>query len=613
MAFHNGSMIPALAYANYPPTMEAQPSTAAIPRKSERRRGEFPAVVETDQITIGQSKQPQFLKSIDDLAAFSAAVDAFKRQFDDLQKHIESIENAIDSKLKSNGVDIAASSDFHQPLSPPRNNASVEPTLTVRQSFQDPVPAISDKSEGERLCESMCSKGLRKYIYGNISDRAKLLEEIPVALKLAKEPAKFVFECIGKFYLQGRRAFSKDSPMISARHVSLLIMESFLLMPDPGEGKAKMKIETSVKDEAKAAAVAWKKRLIGEGGVAAAELMDARGLLLLIACFGVPSNFRSMDLLDLILTCGFNEIAGALRRSPFLTPMISGIVESSIKRGKHIEALEMVYNFGMEDKFSASTVLTSSLRMSKESFDKAKRKAHSPLAFKEATEKQLGTLSSVMQFMETHKLDPAKEIPEWQIKEEIVKLENDTLHLNREMEEKARSISLMEEAVLTKRLYNQQMKRPRLSPMETPPVASSSYSPLYRDRTFPSQRDEDRDEISALVSSYLGPSSSFPHRSSLRRSPEYMVPPGGLGRSVYAYEHLPPNSYSQANGQRVPRQYSPVHGQRHPRQYSPPIHGQEQQIPYGLQRIYRHSPSQERYLGLSNHRSPRSNSSLDHT
>lgn len=216
-----------------------------------------------------------------------------------------------------------------------------------------------------------------------------------------------------------------------------------------------------------------------------------------------------------------------------------------------------------------------------------------------------------MQFMEAHKLDPAKEVPGWQIKEALVNLENDTLQLNKEMEEKARSISLMEEAVLTKRLYNQQMKRPRLSPMEMPPVASSSYSPIYRDRSFPSQREEDRDEISALVSSYLGPSSSFPHRSSLRRSPEYMVPSGGLDRSVYAFELLPPNSYSPGHGQRLPRQYSPVHGQRRPREYSPPIHGQ-QQIPFGLHKVYRHSPSEERYLGLSNHRSPRSNSSLDH-
>lgn len=225
---------------------------------------------------------------------------------------------------------------------------------------------------------------------------------------------------------------------------------------------------------------------------------------------------------------------------------------------------------------------------------------------KEANEKQLDALLSVMQCLEAHKLDPAKEVPGWQIKEQMDKLEKDTLQLNKEMEEKARSISLMEEAVLTKRLYNQQMKRPRLSAMEMPPVASSSYSPIYRDQSFPSHRDEDGDEISALVSSYLGPSSAFPHHSSLRRSPEYMVPPGGLGRNISAYEHLPPNSYSP-----VSRMYSPVPGQRPFRLYSPPIHGQ-QQIPFGLQRVYRHSPSVERYLGLPNNRSPHRNSSLDH-
>nr|AEM06752.1 FRIGIDA [Arabidopsis thaliana] len=600
--------------SNYPPTVAAQPTTTANPLLQRRR--ELPKIVETEStsmdITIGQSKQPQFLKSIDELAAFSVAVETFKCQFDDLQKHIESIENAIDSKLESNGVVLAArNNNFHQPmLSPPRNNVSVETTVTVSQPSQEIVPETSNKPEGGRMCELMCSKGLRKYIYANISEQAKLMEEIPSALKLAKEPAKFVLDCIGKFYLQGRRAFTKESPMSSARQVSLLILESFLLMPDRGKGK--VKIESWIKDEAETAAVAWRKRLMTEGGLAAAEKMDARGLLLLVACFGVPSNFRSTDLLDLIRMSGSNEIAGALKRSQFLVPMVSGIVESSIKRGMHIEALEMVYTFGMEDKFSAALVLTSFLKMSKESFERAKRKAQSPLAFKEAATKQLAVLSSVMQCMETHKLDPAKELPGWQIKEQIVSLEKDTLQLDKEMEEKARSLSLMEEAALAKRMYNQQIKRPRLSPMEMPPVTSSSYSPIYRDRSFPSQRDDDQDEISALVSSYLGPSTSFPHRS--RRSPEYMVPlpHGGLGRSVYAYEHLAPNSYSPGHGHRLHRQYSPslVHGQRHPLQYSPPIHGQ-QQLPYGIQRVYRHSPSEERYLGLSNQRSPRSNSSLD--
>ncbi|VVB15604.1 unnamed protein product [Arabis nemorensis] len=583
------------------------PSSATITRRHQsERRGEFPASVNTNstnmEITIAQSKHPQFFKSIDDLAALSAAVDAFKRHYDDLQRHMDYIEDAIESKLKSSGIDIAASSSFHSASPLLSNDASGDTAVIVGQS------TVSDKAEVQRLCELMCSKGLRRYMYTNISDRAKLMEELPAALKHAKEPAKFVLECIGKFYLQGRKAFSKDSPMIPARQVSLLIMEAFLLMPELGEDKKKLKIriESSIKDEAEAAAVAWRKRLMVEGGLAAAEQMDARGLLLLIACFGVPSNFRNMDLLDLIRKSGSAEIAGALKRSTFLVPMISGIVESSIKRGMHIEALELVYIFGMEDRFSASSLLTAFLRMSQESFERAKQKAHSPVAFKEANEKQLAALLSVMQCLEAHKLDPAKEVPEWQIKEQMIKLKKDTLQLNKEMKEKARSISLMEEEVLANRLYNQQTKRPRLSAMEMPPVASSSYSPIYRDRSFPSHRDEDRDEISALVSSYLGPSSAFPHRSSLRRSPEYMIPHGGIGRNVSAYEHLPPNSYSP-----VSSMYSPVSGQR-PRLYSPPIHGQ-QQIPFGLQNVYsRHSPSGERYLSLPDHRSPHRNSSLDH-
>ncbi|KAJ0261817.1 hypothetical protein HA466_0048620 [Hirschfeldia incana] len=559
------------------------------------RRREVPATVKTlptnIESTLEQSNHPQFLKSIADLTAFASAVTAFKRRYDELQNHIDHIESAIDSKLKTDGIEIAGAES--QPSPPPN-------VTTTAIGCQSPP---SDKSEAERLCESMCSKELRRYMLANISERAKLIEELPAALKLAKDTAKFVFECIGKFYLQGRKAFANESHAVPARKVSLLILECYLLTFDPDEEK-KLLVKVggcSVKEEAEAAAVAWRKRLVGEGGLGVAEEMDARGLLLLVACFGIPEGFKNMDLLDLIRRSGVDEIDGALRRSPFLVPMMSGIVDSSIKRGLHIEALEMVYTFGMEERFSPSSILSSFLRMSKESFERAKRKAQAPKAFKEANEKQLDALLSVMKCLEAHKLDPAKEVPGWQIKEQIVKLEKDIAQLDKQMEEEARAISLMEEAALNERVYSQQVKRPRLSDMEIPPpIASSSYSPIYRDhRSFSSHRDEDTDEISALVSSYLGSSSGFPHRSSLRRSPEYMVPSGGLGRSVYAYDdHLPPNSYSP-----VPRQHSPVYGQRLRQEYSPPLHGQHQ-MPYGLQRVYRHSPSVERYLALPNHRSP---------
>ncbi|KAJ0267347.1 hypothetical protein HA466_0011820 [Hirschfeldia incana] len=567
-----------LIHAHDPSTRENQPSSPTTVK----------TVPTNTEITIEQSNNhPQFLKSIDDLTALSAAVDAFKRHYNDLQSHVDYIKNAIDSNLKTKGI--AAESPSSRSHSPP-NDASGETATAV--ASESPPKEISAETvpEVERLCELMCSKGLRRYMYSNISDRrVKLIEELPAALKLAKEPAKFVLECIGKFYLQGRKAYASDSHMIPARQVSLLILECYLLMLDPSEDEKKKVIDGCTKDEAEAAAVAWKKRMMSEGRLAEAEAMDAKGLLLLISCFGIPSSFKSVDLFDLVRKSGTAEIADALKRSPFLVPMMSGIVDSSIKRGKLIEALEMVYTFGIEDRFSASSILTSFLRMSKESFERAKQKAQAPIAYKEANQKFLAALLSVMKCLEAHNLDPEKEVQGWQIKEQMIKLEKDILQLDKQMEETA----------FTKRLYNQQMKRPRLSDMEMPPPASSSYPPIYRDQSFPSHRDGHTDEISALVSSYLGPSSAFPHRSSLRRSPEYIAPPGGLGRNVSTYEHPPSNSYLP-----LPRRHSPVHGQRPPGEY-PPVHGQ-QQISYGrLVSVYRHSPSVEINLALPNHRSPR--------
>lgn len=63
---------------------------------------------------------------------------------------------------------------------------------------------------------------------------------------------------------------------------------------------------------------------MGVGGLGAAEGMDARGLLLLVACFGIPESFKSVDLLDLVRRSGVDGIGGALKRSPFLVPMMSG-------------------------------------------------------------------------------------------------------------------------------------------------------------------------------------------------------------------------------------------------------------------------------------------------
>lgn len=156
---------------------------------------------------------------------------------------------------------------------------------------------------------------------GNLLELEKLREEVPEALKVAPRPAKLVLECIGRFFLQGSRAYIRDSPMIPARQVSVLILEYFLLSGCVGDVKD---MGDSLKEEARMAACAWKKRLVVEGGVCKACEIDARGLILFVGCFGIPVSFRNEEIRDLVRLSNPREIMQALRQSPGLVKKVLG-------------------------------------------------------------------------------------------------------------------------------------------------------------------------------------------------------------------------------------------------------------------------------------------------
>lgn len=280
-----------------------------------------------ESLDESQKQKPEFMKSVVELDGLSIAIHSFTRRLDELQKHLEFIENTIESRSK-------------QLLLVENTNLVVVETITEEEEEkaaaaqgregegegEEEVPSSSrgTKSEVEYLCEMMCSRSLRKYIVSNMSDEAKLREEVPAALKFAPKPAKLVLDCIGRFYLQGSKAYTKNSPMIPARQASLLILEFFLLSDNVNVES----LNEKEKDEAHSAALAWRKRLVTEGGLSRATPIDARGLLLFIASFGIPSRFSNQDLRDLILLTilSTQNISTALRRSPLLLARIPGSI-----------------------------------------------------------------------------------------------------------------------------------------------------------------------------------------------------------------------------------------------------------------------------------------------
>nr|DAD34007.1 TPA_asm: hypothetical protein HUJ06_004647 [Nelumbo nucifera] len=416
-----------------------------------------------------KQENPSFLESINELRVLSSTLTTFKRRWDDLQKHLDSIQTAIDARFKQLGIDNTPQLHQQQPqqVVAPATDARASESLApdsanspVGDKTQDSSPSDgTSKNSGSEL-ESLCStgnRGLRKYIASHLADIAKLREEAPAALKRAANPAKLVLDCIGRFYLQGSKAYTKDSPMVPARQASVFLLEFFLVA-----GCSENEIEESVKNEAETAAIAWRKRLVNEGGVANANSIDARGLLLFIGSFGVPSVFGNDDLSDLIRLSNPKEIAGALRRSHFLLERVPDIIKTMVKNKMYVEAVEVTWVFAVEEKFPPQTMLTSFLRDSKESWKKTRREAQgSPLQLKEANEKQLAFLKSITKLMEDHQIDPMKFLPGWNINNKIAKLEKENASFDKKIKERAISKRKADEVEPAKKLKTHDVKRPR--------------------------------------------------------------------------------------------------------------------------------------------------------
>ncbi|MED6222899.1 hypothetical protein PIB30_068881 [Stylosanthes scabra] len=438
------------------------PTTTAITVKCDPQRLTINASVSPPPET--EPADDKLAKSVNDLSTFSVAIQAFKARYDELQNHLNFIDKAIDARSKE--FESLPSSNGVVPSEPPHKAETLEGT----------------EDEVLSLCQTMCGRGLRRYVISHLSEPNLLREKVPAAIRNSPKPAKIVLECIGRFFLQGSKAYTKkDSNMVRAREASVLILEYYLL--SGCVGSESNVVENSVKEEANNGAVAWRKRLIVEGGVAKASEADARGLILFIACFGIPAVFRNEDLLNLVRLSNAREISHLLRQSQVLLKRVSEIADGMMKKGSVVEAVDLAYTFGFEEKYSPQTALTSFLQKSEEAWTKTKNGSRDlPSVMKEANVKYLATLKSVLSCLEGQKFDSNVFLPGWELKDKINNLEKDINEIIKRIEEKpVVPKRKVDKSNTSKKVRPPEAKRPKFAPKD-PSIASPSVAALQEHR-----------------------------------------------------------------------------------------------------------------------------------
>ena len=132
------------------------------------------------------------------------------------------------------------------------------------------------------FCEGMGSWELRRIRTANLRDRAWLRREGSSLLLRAPDLAGLVLDAVGRYFIR--------APDTAA---CVLLLELYVRAgcPQP-EAEA---------EDTRVAALSWRSRIVRDKGlVADASTRDVRGLVLLMAAFGVPTEFPVHELYDLV-------------------------------------------------------------------------------------------------------------------------------------------------------------------------------------------------------------------------------------------------------------------------------------------------------------------------
>ncbi|THU58515.1 hypothetical protein C4D60_Mb03t15130 [Musa balbisiana] len=286
-------------------------------------------------------------------------------------------------------------------------------------------PAVSSKAvdraaELLSICESTGSRALRKFVVSNLSDLEWLRGEVPAALRRAPSPAKLVLDAMGRFYLQGRKAYDRpmDDPMVVFRRACILILEFYVL-----SGCSSVDPEESVKKDAQVAALSWRTRLVNEGGLQVASAVDALGLVLFLSSFGIPEEFGCTDMYNLLRLSNLKKKADVFRKSSILCEKMPDIIHDMLSKEMKVEAVNLICAFELKDKYPPLPLLVSFLQKSTLFAKDERMEGQSSLkSLREANEKLLERLKLVAKCLENYKLDPS-ELASFNINQKIAKIE----------------------------------------------------------------------------------------------------------------------------------------------------------------------------------------------
>ncbi|TVU44179.1 hypothetical protein EJB05_03614, partial [Eragrostis curvula] len=288
----------------------------------------------------------------------------------------------------------------------PERSPAPEPVLEIA-----PKPAPNpererkegDPAELRRMCEKMSAWDLRRFVTARLPDREWLRLVGPDALRRAPDPAALVLRAVGRYYIA---AESRDAEDACVLLLELYVRSGCPRRPGPGQ-RAR---EAQLQEEAREAALTWRSRLVRfSGRVGAAGTREARGLTLFMAAFGVPIEFPTQELYELLVAADSLSCTKVLRCSKLFVKTMRGeemYHPYHIDTAKVAKAFSVQYALSLAFEFQNAFPLAQTLTHIMEKVEHCRKKEIEEVASKERDEEELALLNLISKCVEDHKLCP---------------------------------------------------------------------------------------------------------------------------------------------------------------------------------------------------------------
>jgi hypothetical protein len=176
-----------------------------------------------------------------------------------------------------------------------RREATIEGSVARALRQLDSLPAAAGASSGladslRALCARMESAAFLGLVVARRKEADALRAEVPPALKLCVDPARFVMDAVADVFPVDRRRVKTPADLAWACVLILEAAVPALADPDPDIGAARPLVPRAARERARGMAREWKEAAERKGGVEGAKPPDAHAFLQHVATFAVADK-----------------------------------------------------------------------------------------------------------------------------------------------------------------------------------------------------------------------------------------------------------------------------------------------------------------------------------